>query len=108
MIRITIYNDLQIYHNNDDDADFNFICKFTMTMIRRNYIGMFELGEDWEFLKPGLLEVSGAYVNSSFLVRMSSGGVRLVTAFGVVEQYAKPPPTIMSNVNTLCIFGQYT
>ena len=48
------------------------------------------------------------YVHPSFLVKKSSGGHRLVTSFGEVAEYAKPQPTINSNIeHVLHQLGQY-
>ena len=38
------------------------------------------------------------YVHPSFLIRKPSGGFRLVTSFGEMAEYAKPQPTINSNI----------
>ena len=48
------------------------------------------------------------YVHPSFLVKKSSGGHRLVTSFGEVAEYAKPQPTITSNIeHVLLQLGQW-
>ena len=48
--------------------------------------------------RPDDVNVCVEYVHPSFLVKKSSGGFRLVTSFGQVGEYAKPQPTLMSNV----------
>ena len=58
--------------------------------------------------KPEQVNVVPEYLNPSFLVRKPSGGYRLVTSFGEVAQYSKPPPTLMPDVNnTLQSIGQW-
>ena len=48
------------------------------------------------------------YVHPSFLVKKPSGGHRLVTSFGEMAEYAKPQPTINSNVEAaLHQIGQF-
>ena len=48
------------------------------------------------------------YVHPSFLVKKASGGHRLVTSFGEMAEYAKPQPTINSNVeHALYQIGQF-
>jgi len=58
--------------------------------------------------KPEQVNVVPEYLNPSFLVKKPSGGHRLVTSFGEVARYSKPPPTLMPDVNnTLQSIGQW-
>ena len=50
--------------------------------------------------RPEDINIVPEYLNPSFLVKKPSGGFRLVTSFGEVAQYSKPPPTLMPDVNT--------
>ena len=60
------------------------------------------------FKRPEDVNVSVEYMNPSFLVKKSSGGSRLVTAFADVGRYSKPQPSFMSNVDaTLCHIAQW-
>ena len=52
------------------------------------------------FKRPEDVNVSVEYLNTSFLVKKSSGGSRLVTAFADVARYSKPQPSLMSNVDS--------
>ena len=52
------------------------------------------------FKRPEDVNVSVEYLNPSFLVKKSSGGSRLVTAFADVGRYSKPQPSFMSNVDS--------
>ena len=59
-------------------------------------------------VKPEEVGVSVEYLNPTFLVNKSSGGSRLVTAFGEVGQYSKPQPSLMPDVDsTLYKIGQW-
>ena len=58
-----------------------------------------ELLNEGVFSKPEDLGMSVEYVNPSFLVKKSSGGHRLVTAFNEIGIYAKPQPSVMPNVD---------
>ena len=67
-----------------------------------------------ELLKEGVLcraedvKEPVEYVHPSFLVKKPSGGHRLVTSFGEMAEYAKPQPTINSNVEqALHQIGQF-
>ncbi len=54
------------------------------------------------------VNISVEYLNPSFLVRKPNGSTRLVTAFGEVDQYSKPQPSLMPNVeSTLQDTGQW-
>ena len=58
--------------------------------------------------KPDDLNVKVEYLNPSFLVKKSSGGHRLVTAFSEVGKYARPQPSLMPDVdNTLRIIAKW-
>ena len=57
-----------------------------------------ELLSEGVVARPEDVDVCVEYVHPSFLVKKSSGGFRLVTSFGQVGEYAKPQPTLMSNV----------
>ena len=57
-----------------------------------------ELHRDGVFARPEDIGVSVEYVNPSFLLKKASGGHRLVTSFGQVAEFAKPQPTVTSNV----------
>ena len=58
--------------------------------------------------KPEQINIVPEYLNPSFLVKKPSGGHRLVTSFGEVARYSKPPPTLMPDVNsTLQSIGQW-
>ena len=60
------------------------------------------------FGRPEDLGVSVEYVHPSFLLKKSSGGYRLVTSFGQVADFAKPQPTVTSNVeDVIQQIGQY-
>ena len=50
--------------------------------------------------RPEEVGVVAEYLNPSFLVKKSSGGHRLVTAFGEVGNYTKPQPSLMPNVDS--------
>ena len=52
------------------------------------------------FQKPESAGVSVEYVNPSFLIKKSSGGFRLVTAFADVGRYCKPQPSLMPDVDS--------
>ena len=48
------------------------------------------------------------YVHPSFLVKKPAGGHRLVTSFGQMAEYARPQPTINSNIeHTIHQIGQF-
>lgn len=52
------------------------------------------------FHKPEELGITVEYLNPSFLVKKSSGGFRLVTAFADVGRYTKPQPSLMPDVDS--------
>jgi len=52
------------------------------------------------FGKPEDVHIVAEYLNPSFLVKKSSGGHRLVTAFSEVASYAKPQPSLMPDVDS--------
>ena len=60
-----------------------------------------ELEKQGVFKRPEDVGISVEYLNPSFLVKKSSGGFRLVTAFGEVGQYSKPQPSLMPDVNSV-------
>ena len=62
--------------------------------------GVFARAED--------MNIPVEYVHPSFLIKKPSGGYRLVTSFGQVAEYARPQPTVTSNVeHVLQQIGQY-
>lgn len=50
---------------------------------------------------PEDIGVTAEYLNPSFLVKKTSGGFRLVTAFAEVGQYSKPQPSLMPDVDSI-------
>lgn len=52
------------------------------------------------FARPESLGITAEYLNPSFLVKKSSGGFRLVTAFADVGRYSKPQPSLMPDVDS--------
>ena len=52
------------------------------------------------FPRPESLGITAEYLNPSFLVKKSSGGFRVVTAFADVGRYSKPQPSLMPNVDS--------
>lgn len=67
-----------------------------------------ELLSEGVFARPEDVQVPVEYVHPSFLVKKKSGDYRLVTSFGQVGEYAKPQPTLMSNVeDALRQIGQW-
>ena len=67
-----------------------------------------ELEVSGVFAKPKQVNVHVEYLNTSFLVKKSNGGSRLVTSFGAVAQYSKPQPSLMPNVDSvLRAIGQW-
>ncbi len=52
------------------------------------------------FKRPEEAGVVAEYLNPSFLVKKSSGGFRLVTAFADVGRYCKPQPSLMPDVDS--------
>ena len=52
------------------------------------------------FQRPEDLGISVEYINPSFLVKKSSGGYRLVTAFADVGRYSKPQPSLLPDVDS--------
>ena len=59
-----------------------------------------ELESKGVFKRPEDVDVAVEYVNPSFLVKKSSGGFRLVTAFADVGRYSKPQPSLMPDVDS--------
>ena len=53
------------------------------------------------FCRPEDIGVSVEYLNPSFLVKKTSGGYRLVTAFADVGRYSKPQPSLMPDVDSI-------
>ena len=49
-----------------------------------------ELENQGVFARPESLGITAEYLNPSFLVKKTSGGFRLVTAFAEVGRYSKP------------------
>lgn len=52
------------------------------------------------FKRPEDVGIVAEYVNPSFLVKKSSGGFRLVTAFADVGRYCKPQPSLMPDIDS--------
>ena len=50
--------------------------------------------------RPEDLNITVEYLNPSFLVKKTSGGFRLVTAFADVGRYSKPQPSLMPDVDS--------
>lgn len=59
-----------------------------------------KLESDGVFKRPEEAGITVEYLNPSFLVRKSSGGHRLVTAFTDVGRYCKPSPSTMPDVDS--------
>lgn len=59
-----------------------------------------ELESQGVFRRPEDIGVNVEYLNPSFLVKKSSGGFRLVTAFADVGRYCKPQPSLMPDVDS--------
>ena len=58
--------------------------------------------------RPEEMGVVAEYLNPSFLVKKTSGGYRLVTAFAEVGRYSKPQPALMPDVDsTLQLIAQW-
>ena len=58
-----------------------------------------ELENQGVFARPESLGITAEYLNPSFLVKQTSGGFRLVTAFAEVGRYSKPQPSLMPDVD---------
>ena len=58
-----------------------------------------ELENQGVFVRPESLHITAEYLNPSFLVKKTSGGFRLVTAFAEVGRYSKPQPSLMPDVD---------
>ena len=58
-----------------------------------------ELYSQGVLVRPEDVNVTAEYVSPSFLVAKPSGGHRLVTAFTELGQFAKPQPSLISNVD---------
>ena len=59
-----------------------------------------ELENQGVFARPKSLGIKAEYLNPSFLVKKTSGGFRLVTAFAEVDRYSKPQPSLMPDVDS--------
>ena len=60
------------------------------------------------FIRPEDAGVVAEYLNPSFLVKKSSGGFRLVTAFADVGRFCKPQPSLMPDLNRMLhLIGQW-
>lgn len=60
------------------------------------------------FRRPEDVGIIVEYVNPSFLIKKTSGGFRLVTAFADVGCYGKPQPSLMPDVDsTLRLIAQW-
>ena len=59
-----------------------------------------DLEKQGVFARPESLGITAEYLNPSFLVKKSSGGFRLVTAFADVGRYSKPQPSLMPDVDS--------
>ena len=59
-----------------------------------------ELENQGVFARPESLGITAEYLNPSFLVKKTSGGFRLVTAFAEVGRYSKPQPSLMPDVDS--------
>ena len=59
-----------------------------------------ELENQGVFARPESLGVTAEYLNPSFLVKKTSGGFCLVTAFAEVGRYSKPQPSLMPDVDS--------
>ena len=60
-----------------------------------------ELENQGAFARPESLGITAEYLNPSFLVKKTSGGFRLVTAFAEVGRYSKPQLSLMPDVDYL-------
>ena len=59
-----------------------------------------ELENQGVFAHPESLGVTAEYLHPSFLVKKTSGGFRLVTAFAEVGRYSKPQSSLMPDVDS--------
>ena len=59
-----------------------------------------ELENQGVFARPESLGITAEYLNPSLLVKKTSGGFRLVTAFAEVGRYSKPQPSLMPDVDS--------
>ena len=59
-----------------------------------------ELENQGVFTHPESLGIKAEYLHPSFLVKKTSGGFRLVTAFAEVGRYSKPQPSLMPDVDS--------
>ena len=59
-----------------------------------------ELDKYGVFARPESLGITAEYLNPSFLVKKTSGGFWLVTAFAEVGRYSKPQPSLMPDVDS--------
>ena len=59
-----------------------------------------ELENQGVFARSESLGITAEYLNPSFLVKKTSGGFRLFTAFAEVGHYSKPQPSLMPDVDS--------
>ena len=59
-----------------------------------------ELENQGVFARPESLGITAEYLNHSFLVKKTSGGFCLATAFAEVGRYSKPQPSLMPDVDS--------
>ncbi|XP_072025110.1 uncharacterized protein [Amphiura filiformis] len=59
-----------------------------------------DLEKQGVFARPEDIGVTVEYLNPSFLIKKTSGGFRLVTAFAEVGCYSKPQPSLMPDVDS--------
>ena len=60
-----------------------------------------ELENQGTFARSESLGITADYLNPSFLVKKTSGGFRLVTAFAEIGRYSKPQPSLMPDVDSI-------
>ena len=60
-----------------------------------------ELEELGVFAKPEDVNVIVEYLNPSMLIKKPRGGHRLVTEFGEIARYAKPQPSLLTDMNSV-------
>ena len=59
-----------------------------------------ELDNQGVFARPESLDITAEYLNPSFLMKKTSGGFCLATAFAEVSRYSKPQPSLMPDVDS--------
>ena len=64
-----------------------------------------ELENQRVFARLESLGITAEYLNPSFLVKKTSGGFRLVTAFAGVGRYSKPQPCQMYTLPCVVLLG---